>query len=74
MADCVDQWIDECGRTLAEAQRCAERLARAGRGDEAAALGARLARLRTLVERARRERAIEALADKIDPQWMNPRR
>lgn len=69
VADGVDQWLDQCGRTLGEAQRCAERLSRAGRGAEAVVLGDRIAQLRELLERARRERMTFQSLEELDPEW-----
>lgn len=72
MVDPVDDWLDQCGTTLAEAERCAERLARAGRGDGVALLRDRITRVRGLLDQARRERAIFGLINETDPQWMHP--
>lgn len=69
--DAMDQWLIECGQTLADADRCAERLSRAGRGDEVAALRGRITRLRELLDQARRERTIFRRLDETDPKRMN---
>lgn len=67
----MDQWLIECSRTLAEAERCAERLSRAGRGDDVAALRERITRVRGLLGKARRERTVFGHLDEIDPKRMN---
>ena len=67
----MNQWLFECGRTLADAERCAERLSRAGRGDEVAALRDRIARLRALLDQTRRERMIFRRLDETGPERMN---
>lgn len=72
MVDAVDEWLDQCGRTLAEAELCAERLSRAGRADGVVMLRDQFARLRGLLDKARRERAILQLVDETDPEWTRP--
>jgi hypothetical protein len=67
VVDAVDEWLDQCGRTLAEAEVCAERLSRAGRADGVAMLSERITRLRGLLDKARRERAIFERLDETDP-------
>lgn len=69
----MSEWLGECERALGEADRCAERLSRAGRADGIATLRARIARLTLLLEKARRERAILELTGEIDPERTNPR-
>lgn len=64
----MDQWLTECARTLADAERCAERLSRAGRSDEVGALRERITRLRELLDRARRERTIVRQLDETGPE------
>lgn len=71
MAD-MREWLGECERALGEADRCAERLSRAGRADGIGPLRARIARLTLLLEKARRERAIVQLIGETDPERTNP--
>lgn len=67
----MEQWLIECGRTLADAEQCVGRLSRAGRRDEVGTLRERITRLRGLLDQARRERTIFRRLDEIGPERMN---